>query len=109
MFDLTPQERRALIFILATASLGFAYDLFSKNNSYLRSWVSAQEAPKLLDLNAAGKEELMRLPGIGEKLASRILERRRENGNFTSSEELKEIKGITAPKYEKLRDSVLPQ
>ena len=109
MFDLTPQERKALIFLFAVASLGFAFDLFSKSNSRLKSWISAQQSRKTLDLNSAGKEELMALPGIGEKLALRILERRSENGNFTSPDELKEIKGITEYRYRKLCDSVSAQ
>ncbi len=47
-----------------------------------------------VNINQATKEELMRLPGIGEVLAERILETRDELGGFQSVEELKKIKGI---------------
>lgn len=109
MFDLNPQERKAVIFLFLVASVGFAFDLFSKSSPKLKSRIFAQQGLETLDLNSAGKEELMSLPGIGEKLALRILDYRSENGNFTSPDELKEIKGITGYRYRKLRDSVSVQ
>ncbi|MBF2019747.1 MAG: helix-hairpin-helix domain-containing protein [Hydrococcus sp. C42_A2020_068] len=50
---------------------------------------------KPLDLNLASENELRTVPGIGPKIASRIVERRKTKGNFTSVEELSEIKGIS--------------
>ena len=47
-----------------------------------------------LDLNTADVDDLDELPGIGEALASRILEYRKEHGRFQSVEELLEISGI---------------
>jgi len=109
MFDLTTQERKALIFLLAAASIGFAFDLFSKSNPGLKSWASLRPGSKTVDLNSSGKKELMALPGIGEKLALRILEHRSENGNFTSIDELKEVKGITEYRYRRLCDLICAQ
>jgi len=48
----------------------------------------------LVDLNRAGLEELMSLPGIGEVLAGRILEYRAQNGDFHSVQELTKVEGI---------------
>ena len=48
----------------------------------------------------------MTLPGIGPVMAGQILEYRRRRGAFTSTEELKEIKGIGAAKWEQLKDLV---
>ncbi len=56
-----------------------------------------------IDINAAGRSELMMLPGIGEKTADRIIEKRREKGGFTSTEDLLEVKGIGPGKYERVR------
>ncbi len=47
-----------------------------------------------IDLNTATAEELTKLPGIGEKLAERIVAYRTDNGPFASAEEIMEVKGI---------------
>ncbi|MBY0232761.1 MAG: helix-hairpin-helix domain-containing protein [Gemmataceae bacterium] len=55
-----------------------------------------------LCLNAASKEDLMRLPGIGPVLAARIMEAR----PFASVDGLRKVKGIGAKTMEKLRPHV---
>ena len=47
-----------------------------------------------VNLNAASKEQIMVLPGIGEKLAQRIVEHRSENGQFASLDDLLIVKGF---------------
>jgi comEA protein len=56
-------------------------------------------AEKSINLNTAGIEELMRIPGIGEKTAEKILQYRNENGSFRQLEQLQEIKGIGSKKF----------
>lgn len=56
-----------------------------------------------ISINSGTMEELTELPGIGEAYASRIIEYRETNGDFTSVEELKQIKGIGDKTLEKLR------
>ena len=56
----------------------------------------------LLDINVAGTDELIQLPGIGEVLAERIIEYREENGGFKDLEELQLVKGIGEKKYAEL-------
>lgn len=55
------------------------------------------------DLNTADKEALILLPGIGETLADRILTARRENGPFSSWDELTTVKGIGEKTVEVLK------
>ena len=59
-----------------------------------------------LDLNRATKEELMRLPGIGEVKAERILRYREEHDRFETIEELMQISGIKQKTFDGLRDFV---
>lgn len=56
-----------------------------------------------IDINSATRHELMMLPGIGEKTADRIVEKRDELGGFQSAEDLMEVKGIGPGKYERMR------
>ena len=46
-----------------------------------------------VDINTATVEELITLPGVGKKLAERIIQARREK-NFDSLEDLERVKGI---------------
>jgi len=60
-----------------------------------------------LDLNSARLEDLMELPGIGEKLAQRLVEYRKSHGGFRSVEDLRNVRGIGAKRMERLRPLVV--
>ncbi len=53
-----------------------------------------------IDVNRASAEELEMVPGIGEKLAARIVQARQEAGAFQSLSELTDIPGIKQKKLE---------
>lgn len=58
------------------------------------------------NINTAGLEELMCLPGIGEGKARSILDHRQEHGSFQSIEEIMQVDGIKEGIYTKLKDKI---
>ena len=55
-----------------------------------------------MNINTADSEELETLPGIGPVKAQAIVDYRNESGNFSSIEDLDNVKGIGAKTLEKL-------
>lgn len=60
-------------------------------------------APAPLDLNTATAVQLEALPGIGPATAKRILEYREKNGTFKKIEELMNVPGIGEKSFLKLK------
>lgn len=60
-----------------------------------------------VDINTAGEEEFMTLPGIGKAKAEAILAYRKERGAFASCEELMQVPGIKESIYKKLCDRII--
>ena len=64
-------------------------------------------AEELIDINAAGAEELMTLNGIGETRAAAIIKFREQNGPFVSIEEIMLIPGIKEGIFSKIQDQIV--
>ena len=59
-----------------------------------------------VNINTAGKEELMTLTGIGEAKAQSILDYREEHGQFGSIEDLMLIEGIKEGVFNKIKEDI---
>ena len=59
-----------------------------------------------LDLNRASARELESLPGIGAVMAQRVVAFRTSVGGFRRVEDLREVKGIGAKKFDRLKSFV---
>lgn len=63
--------------------------------------LGSQMSKESVDLNTASQEQLEDLPGIGSKLAARIIENR--DRPYTSVNDLKRVKGMSSSLIEQLR------
>jgi competence protein ComEA len=63
-------------------------------------------APGRINLNLASVAELDRLPGVGPVTAQRIVAYREQHGPFSSVEQLREAKLVSAATFEKLKDLI---
>lgn len=59
-----------------------------------------------VNLNAASAEQLDALPGVGPVLARRIVDYRDAHGGFGSVDELRQVDGIGASRFQDLRELV---
>lgn len=109
MFDLTQEERKVILFLVAVALLGAGTNFLAKKFCRVNSVACFGQNLGKVNLNTADKKMLMGISGIGEKLAQRIIEYREARASFSSPEELKEIKGITDAKYAKIKEYLIAQ
>ncbi len=61
-----------------------------------------------VDVNKADWPELAQLPGVGEKLAQRIIAARDERGPFLDHADLRRVRGIGPKTLEKIRPYLRP-
>ena len=66
---------------------------------------AAEQADGLININTAGAEELMKLKGVGEKTAAKIIEYR-ETTPFEKPEDIMNVKGIGEKKFEDIKDNI---
>ena len=60
----------------------------------------------LININTADMYQLCKLDGIGEALATDIINYRNENGSFKKIEDIKKVKGIGDSKFEKIKNDI---
>lgn len=78
----------------------------STKNIIQGSIIGSTVSSGIVNINQADLEELTKLPGIGESIATSILEHRNKNGNFKKKEDIKNVSGIGESKYSKIKDKI---
>ena len=96
----------AVFFFTAPRPSSADYTITAERTGGEEPPVPAAEETAPVNINTAGTEELMALPGIGPVLAARIVEHREENGPFTCPEELMAVRGIGESLFDALRDKI---
>lgn len=115
----TRHQLVVLLILLGVAGLGLgvghwrrAYpDLVERVEQFDRQPASPApppaRPPKLLDaaldVNHASAVELMRLPGVGPRLAERIVQARATGGPFAAFDDLRRVRGLSGKTLERLR------
>ncbi len=67
--------------------------------------VPAEDSTKI-DLNKASVEDLLKIKGIGQSYAQRIIEYREANGQFNQIEDIMKVKGIGSKLFESIKDQI---
>ncbi len=78
---------------------------FSKNKSKIKNDFS--KSGKIININKATAKELTQLPGIGIKIAERIIAKKGELKRFNSIRDLLKVKGIGKKKFSKIKKFII--
>lgn len=109
MLNLTREEKRVVLFLVIVALSGAGINFLAKKFSPVRAAACVNPDLGKININTADKETLKLIPGIGDKLAGRILDYRLENGKFHGPEELRNVKGIHNSTMEKARGLIITE
>ncbi len=122
-FNFTPQETKALIFLLTALLVGSGITLYKRAHPQFapeliiekkggtplpqtESSLHREQNKKKINLNQATSAELQLLPGLGPNLSRRIVEYRKANGKFHQIEDLMQIPGIGLKTFERIKDYI---
>lgn len=59
-----------------------------------------------ININTASVDDFSKIPGIGSSIASRIVEYRKENGKFSTVEDIKNVSGIGDAKFNNIKNYI---
>jgi competence protein ComEA len=92
-------------FLLGVTAVLLAFHAYGSTRWATRPTTLEQGPPLTyrVDLNQAGRAELMQLPGVGDSLAGQIEDYRRQYGAFKSVDELIQVRGIGPTTLQRLR------
>lgn len=66
-----------------------------------------KEQSSKININSANIEELKKLPGVGDSVATAIIEYRNKNGKFKKIEDIKQVSGIGNSKFENIKNFIV--
>jgi competence ComEA-like helix-hairpin-helix protein len=104
MLNLTRQERQVILFLLTLSLAGMGIDFWFKVNLKVNTIICSNPDFTKVNLNAADKQELIGVPGLGVKSAQRILDYRKKHGSFRDPEDLKNIPDLRGLRFEKIKE-----
>ncbi len=98
-------------FVYKSATAVVTLDESKENENDTETVTESEEADIKfpVEINRAGKEELMSIPGIGEAKAEQIIEYRESAGHINTIEELKNISGFGEKTIENLKKYLIAE
>jgi comEA protein len=95
--NMTKTKKMFVLMVILTVTLISAVSLDAVEKP------AAANGGKLVNINTADAGQLIALPQIGVKMAQRILDFRKSNGNFKRVQDLMKVKGIGEKVFAKLQ------
>ena len=118
MFNLEKLEKIVIACLVSALVMGLGVAWYKKSHlsvnvrvakfdvdpRYIDGTASKEKAK--ININEASLEELMRLKGVGEVLAGRIVDYRSSKGPFYSIDQIKNVKGMGDALFNKIKDAI---
>jgi competence protein ComEA len=93
------------ILIAAIAAMALSTAAFAAQGKSPAAKATASAAAPI-NLNTASADQLATIPGVGPKMAERIVDYRQKNGSFKKVEDLMNVSGIGEKNFLKMRPLV---
>ncbi len=105
MFSLTKEEKLVLLILGLVLLLGTGLNFIFKKTPALKDIVNLMDSQAIypkVDLNQVSYVQLLKIPYVGPVTAKNIIDYRRENGQFSSLEQLLSVPGINVGRFKKI-------
>jgi competence ComEA-like helix-hairpin-helix protein len=104
MLNLTRQERIVILVFFSVLFSGLTLAYLAKKIPQVEYIQNLDiSSVQKININKASALQIAKLPGVGAKLAQKIIDCRNSSGGFNNFEELKLIKGVKDKKLEALK------
>lgn len=96
-----------LVSITFSLLVVFGFLMVLSGSGYAQEKPTGDANAAKVNINTAGKDQLMDLPRVGEKIAARIIEYREKNGKFKKAEDLMKVKGIGEKTFQRFEKRII--
>ncbi len=103
MFALNRDEKKALLIILACASVGLCVRFAVKMHRQAGEFIAIERSITHFDANQITLEELLRARVLPRKTAEALISFRHAHGPFRGMSDLKDVPGIGEYRFQKLK------
>lgn len=94
------------MFVVLFFSVVLSMNVFAEQAVSSASAPATSASAKLININTASSDQLVKLPRVGQVIAQRIIEYRQKNGKFAKPADLMKVKGIGEKTFEKLKNLI---